>query len=130
MVKMTKEADVKAQVKRILNKHKWFWWMPANNGYGISGTADFLALRAGVFLAVETKFGSNKPTAMQKAYLQSVTAEGGFGFVVTDKSLERFVAWMEAFDRSAKAFEAGTKPLDEDGALMLDCISTMTEAIV
>lgn len=122
-----KEADVKNAVKAALKKHGWFWWMPPMNGYGQSGVSDFNALKSGVFLAIETKFGYNKPTPMQKAYLQSITAEGGFGFVVNDKNLSNFLDWLERFDRAAKAVEEGGKPADEDGAQMLNDIAAMTE---
>lgn len=126
----TKEKDVKATVKALLTKHNYFWWMPPANGFGKVGVSDFNALRAGVFIAVETKFGGNGLTHHQKAYLQSVTAEGGFGFVVNEKRIETFTKWLEAFDRAAEA-AAAKKPVDpSDGALMLDCIREMTDDFV
>jgi len=123
----TKEADVKAEVKKLLGKHGWFFWMPPMNGYGQTGVSDFNALRAGVFLAIETKFGSNKPSPMQKGYLQSITAEGGFGFVVNEKNLDWFRGWLEAFDTASKAVEQGDKPSADDGTYMLNAIAAMTE---
>lgn len=126
----TKEADVKAEVKKLLGKHGWFFWMPPMNGYGQTGVADFNALRAGVFLAVETKFGSNKPSPMQKGYLQSITAEGGFGFVVNEKNLEWFAGWLDAFDRASKGIEAGNLMSEDDGSYMLNAIKAMTELTV
>lgn len=124
------EADVKAEVKKLLKKHNWFWWMPPMNGYGKSGVADFNALRAGVFLAVETKFGGNRPTPLQKAYLQSITAEGGFGFVVSDANIEWFKGWLEKFDVATAAVEKGETPSPDDGAYMLNAIAAMTELTV
>lgn len=126
----TSEKDVKASVKKLLDKHKYFWWMPPANGFGKVGVSDFNALRAGVFVAVETKFGKNKPTAQQKAYLQSVIAEDGFGFVVSEKTIDTFAKWLEAFDRAAMATANKEKVASEDGAAMLDCIKLMTDDIV
>lgn len=126
----TSEKDVKASVKKLLDKHKYFWWMPPANGFGKVGVSDFNALRAGVFVAVETKFGNNKPTAAQKAYLQSVIAEDGFGFVVNEKTIDTFAKWLEAFDRAAEATAKKEKVASEDGAAMLDCIKLMTDDIV
>jgi hypothetical protein len=123
----TKEADVKSEVKKLLKKHGWFFWMPPMNGYGQSGVSDFNALRAGVFLAIETKFGTNKPSPMQKGYLQSITAEGGFGFVVSDRTIGQFAEWLSSFDAAAKAVETGGQPSPEDGARMLNAIAAMTE---
>ena len=122
----TTESDVKRDVKKLLNTHRWFWWMPSNNGYGVSGVSDFCALRGGVFLAIETKFDKRKPTAMQKGFLQSVEAEHGFAFVVNEHRLEALRLWLEAFDRSVAATSKNERPTDEDGALMLDCIGAMT----
>lgn len=120
------EKDVKATVKKLLTKHKYFWWMPPANGFGKVGVSDFNALRAGVFVAVETKFGGNKPTPAQRAYLESITAEGGFGFVVDEKRLDTFTKWLEAFDRAAEAASRKEKVAPEDGAAMLDAIREMT----
>lgn len=124
-----KEADVKAEVKTLLKKHGFFWWMPANNGFGKSGTSDFLAIRKGVFIAIETKFGGNRPTPLQVAFLNSIMAEDGFGFVVDEKRLELFAGWLAAFDRAAEC-AAKKKPVaEEDGAYMLDAIRELTREL-
>lgn len=120
------EKDVKKQVKQLLTKHEYFWWMPPANGFGVAGIADIQALRAGVFVAIETKFNGNKPTPSQRAFLQSILAQDAFAFVVDEKNIEWFQAWLEAFDRSMKV----QKPSEEDGALMLNAIKAMTEALV
>src|SRR5512139_3635363 len=99
----TNEADVKRQVKKLLDKHKWFWWMPPANGFGRTGISDFNALRGGVFLAVETKFGKNKPTHMQMGFMESVQAESGMAFVVNEQNLDAFAAWLDHFDNAVKA---------------------------
>lgn len=122
----TSEKDVKASVKKLLEKHKWFWWMPPANGFGKVGVSDFNAIRNGVFLAVETKFGGNKPTVQQRAYLESITAEGGFGFVVDEKRVATLTTWMETFDRAAETASRKEKIAPEDGAAMLDAIREMT----
>lgn len=123
------EKDVKKHVKKILDQHGWFWWMPSANAFGKAGTSDILALRAGVFLAIETKFDKNKPTAMQKQFLDSVTAEGGFGFCVNETMLEDFAKWNRCFDSAIAAQQRGEKPSPEDGAELLNCIKIMTELL-
>ena len=120
------EKDVKKAVKRILDEHKWFWWMPPANGFGKIGVADFNAIRAGVFLAVETKFGKNKATVHQTAFLSSVLAEDGFGFIVRDTTLDSFKAWMEAFDRSVEAQSQQRDVAPEDGSIMLNAMRVLT----
>jgi len=104
------EGDVKKQVKKLLDAHRWFWWMPGANGFGKTGVSDFCALRNGVFLGVETKFGKNKPTTRQVAFLQSVNVENGIGLVVNEKTLDTFHQWLELFDQSTDYTARGEKP--------------------
>lgn len=122
----TKEKDVKAEVKKLLATHQWMWWMPAANGFGTQGVPDFLAVRGGVFLAVETKFGDGKPTALQKQFLGGLAKEQCFAFVVNERSVGWLAVWLLAFDRAVAA-EADGKTVDPaDGAAMLDAIKVMT----
>lgn len=119
------EKDVKAEVKKLLKAHDWFWWMPPGNGFGKSGVADFNALKAGTFLAIETKFGTRKPTAMQVGYLESINAESGIGLLVNDRNLQWLQAWLEAFDRAVEAKANGGTPEDTDMIEMLNAINEM-----
>jgi hypothetical protein len=121
----TNEADVKKQVKKLLNQHHWFWWMPPANGFGRTGIADFNALRGGVFLAIETKFGSNKPTAMQIGFLESVASESGMAFVVNEKNLDALAVWLERFDQAIKAQSENKDVEQSDGAAMVDAMAAM-----
>ena len=123
------EADVKAQVKKHLNRHDWFWWMPAANGYGTSGVSDFCAVRNGVFLAVETKFAPRKPTAKQIAFLNSIAAEDGIGLVVNDRNLDVFAQWLDLFDKSVAATSKGEKPPQDVGAALFDATAVLTQLI-
>lgn len=88
------EADVKKVVKGLLNAHKWAWWMPPGTAYGSAGISDFNAVQNGRFLAVETKFGYNKPSVLQLAYLRKIIDAGCWGFVVNDRNIDKFRLWM------------------------------------
>lgn len=123
---MKSEADVKKAIKKILDTRDWYWWMPPANGFGRSGISDFNALKDGVFLAVEAKFGNNKPTVMQKAFLESVMSARGYGFVVNENRLQWLESFLDAFDRSTQAVQQGGKPSPEDGAMMLNAIKILT----
>lgn len=121
----TCEADVKAAVKKLLTKHNYFWWMPPANGFGRTGISDFNALRDGVFIAVETKFGKNKPTPMQIGFLESVQSESGLSFVVNEQNIGAFETWLAHFDNAVKA-QAEERDVDPaDGAAMLDAMQVM-----
>mgnify|MGYP001159271187 CR=1 FL=1 len=127
-VQYTNEADVKRRVKKLLEQHKWFWWMPPANGFGRTGIADFNALRGGVFIAVETKFGKNKPTPMQIGFLESVQAESGMSFVVNEQNIGAFQTWLAHFDNAVRA-QAEERDVDPaDGAAMLDAMREMAWA--
>jgi predicted type IV restriction endonuclease len=91
---MKNEGDVKKAVKHLLTSHGWFWWMPAANGFGMTGVADFCAVRDGLFMAIETKFGDNKPTAMQRKFLCDIMSHGGTALVVNEKTLGAFQTYL------------------------------------
>ena len=126
---MKNEKDVKAKVKKLLDKHQYFWWMPPANGYGKAGISDFHAIKRGVFLSVETKFGTNKPTALQVGFLNSIRQESGFAFVVTDRNIDCFATWLQAFDNAAEAVGSNKAVAGQDGADMLDAIAALSELI-
>lgn len=136
MAKITNEKGVKAEVKKLFDKYNWFWFMPPANGYGKAGISDFLAIKNGVFLAVETKFGSNKPSALQVGFLHSIQAEMGYGFVVNEKNLDWFARFLECFDNAVQGVVASGGKGDpanaiahEDGADLLNALAVLTEML-
>ena len=128
-MKITDEKGVKREVKKLLDVHKYFWWMPPANAYGKSGISDIHAIKAGVFLAIETKFGDRQPTPMQVAFLNSIRSQDAFGFVVNEKTLGWLAVWLEAFDRATIAQSKSEEVADADGAAMIDAIRMMTLAL-
>jgi hypothetical protein len=126
---MKNEKDVKAKVKKLLDKHKWFWFMPPANAYGRSGISDFIALKDGVLLAIETKFGSNKPTAMQKAFLETINSESAFGFVVNDQNIDWLEAFLEDFGSQAKEVGTNRRMSNEAGARLVDALRALQALI-
>lgn len=126
---MRDEKGVKENVKRLLDAFGYFWWMPPANGFGKVGVSDFHALKNGVFIAIETKFGSNKPTVHQKAFLESVQACEAFAFVVTDKNLEWLKSFLDDFQGQTDLVASEQKMSNDAGARMLDAIRALTELI-
>lgn len=129
MSEFRNESDVKREVKKLLKRHKWFYWMPPANAFGTVGAPDFQAIRAGVFLTVETKFKKNKPTGPQRAFGQSLLAEGAFAFVVNEDLLPVLERWMQRFDKSIEDVQAQRHMSDELGAEMLEDIRLLTEML-
>ena len=117
--KLKNEGDVKKEVKKLLKKHHWMHWMPPSNAYGKAGQSDILALRAGVFMAIETKFGSNKPSVPQLRFLAEVMQNSSFALVVNEKRLDVLAQFLDALDRTmvdeshGKTNEEATAKVDQ-----------------
>jgi len=133
--KITNEKGVKTLIKRLLDFHGWFHWMPAANGYGLQGVGDHLALKDGVFLSIEAKFGYNKPKPTQKAFAAQVIANSAYAFCVNEKNIDHLAMWLESFavlqEASKQALEQGRRPEDVSdpahGARCLNAIAALTE---
>ena len=119
---MKNEGYVKKATKKLFDKHGWFWWMTPANGFGSSGVSDFCAIKDGVFLAAETKFGANKPTAMQRAYLESINASSCFGFVVNDANIGWLEIFLEEFAASSIEVMKTQRVNNESGAKLIEAI--------
>lgn len=90
----TCEADVKAAVKELCYRHKAWFFMPSMNGYGRQGIPDFIICANGYFLAVETKFGKNKPTHHQRKEIAAIGRANGKAVVVNEKNLDALDALL------------------------------------
>ena len=86
---LTPEARVKAQVKKILDAHGAYYFLPATGGYGRSGVPDIVCCYKGKFVGIEVKAGSNTPTALQLRELQRINATGGKAFWVNEETLDK-----------------------------------------
>jgi hypothetical protein len=86
---LTPEAKVKAQVKKILDAHKAYYFLPATGGYGRSGVPDIVCCLKGHFIGIEVKAGSNTPTALQLRELQRINDAGGIGLWVNEDTLPK-----------------------------------------
>ena len=127
MSKAKNEKDVKRRIKELLNFHGWFTWMPGANGYGTQGVSDHLAIKDGVFVAIEAKFGYNKPSAMQKSFAAQIIANDGFAFCVTDKNIDHLAYWLESFHAATLLQREGKEVSAEHGSRMLNAIGALTE---
>jgi hypothetical protein len=123
------EADVKKDVKAVLDKHGWYWWMPPSNMYSKVGISDFHAIKNRLFMAVETKRGASKPTPNQIAFLQQMRDGGHFAFVVNESRVKHLDAFLESFEIATQAQQKKEKVPDEHGAQMLNCLREMQQEI-
>ena len=122
------ENDVKAEIKKILTRHKWHHWMPGASAFGLR-TVDHMALRDGIFMAIEAKHTktSRGANANQKRFLKDAADNGGFAFLVNEHNIDQFDKWMDAFERGARAVAANGKPPMEDTEIMFNAMKALTE---
>ena len=81
------EGDVKKVVRRILKKAGVFSFMPPANAFGKVGISDILAVGYGCPIAIETKFGKNKPTVNQEKFGKDWAEHGGLFLVVNERNI-------------------------------------------
>lgn len=98
----TPEAKVKAQIRKILEKHSVYYAMPIGTGYGNSGVPDFLCCVKGFFVAVEAKAGKGKTTALQDDHITRIVDSGGVALVVRETNLDELEG-LVIFLKEAKA---------------------------
>ena len=79
----TPESKVKAKCVDIIKKHKGYYFFPAQNGYGISGTFDICCVVNGYFVGVECKATpKNRPTGLQSRNAAKTLAAGAPALLV------------------------------------------------
>lgn len=83
----TPEGKVKDMVRRKMTAafSKCYRFMPVQTGLGAS-TLDFLYCVEGLFIAIETKAGTAKPTPRQQIVVRQIEEAGGLAFVVRDET--------------------------------------------
>ena len=83
---MTPEGRVKEAVKKLLKEHGIWYYMPVQNGMGVTGIPDFICCNNGLMLAIETKApGMRKNLAPnQENRIAEIRAAGGTVLVVDD----------------------------------------------
>lgn len=91
---MTPEGRVKVKVRKVLKDLGLYYFSPTTGGYGYSGVPDIVICAKGHFIAVECKAGRGKLTELQRAQLKRIKEAGGLAFVVTDKNVHLFNAFL------------------------------------
>lgn len=82
----TPEGRVKAAVKKYLQEIGAWYFMPVQNGMGVTGVPDFIACIDGQFVGIECKAPGkiNNTSTNQKIQLDGIHAAGGLALVVDD----------------------------------------------
>lgn len=96
MSSITPEGKIKKKVTDMLKRHKIWYFMPANNGFGKSGIPDIVAIVYGIFIGIECKADkTKKPTALQVQRAKEIRDAGGYWFLAYDDdsiaAVERYI---------------------------------------
>jgi Holliday junction resolvase len=85
---MTPEAKVKKKVVDVIKKNGAYYFFPATGGYGRSGVPDVVCCYRAVFIAIECKAGTNRPTPLQEAEMEKIRLAQGFVRVVNEDNID------------------------------------------
>ena len=96
---MTPEAKVKKKVVDVIKKNSAYYFFPATGGYGRSGVPDVVCCYRGVFIGVECKAGTNKPTGLQELEMAKIRSAGGFTLVVNEDNIDGVQTMFDAIER-------------------------------
>lgn len=114
------EKDVKDAVKQILTKHGAYYYMVVPVIYSRTGVPDFLICHKGHFIAVETKFGYNKPSERQKEEMRLISRANGISFIINEKNLEELDSYLTLIEQNIdsvdiSALEQNSKEMEAMG---------------
>jgi hypothetical protein len=96
---VTPEAKVKKKVVDVIKKNGAYYFFPATGGYGRSGVPDVVCCYRGMFVAIECKAGSNKPTALQEAEMYKIGQAQGFVLIVNEDNVPDVQKVFDTIDK-------------------------------
>ena len=82
----TPEKKVKDKIVSVLKDEGVYYFFPATHGYGRSGVPDIIACVNGHFLAIESKAGGGKLTALQVREIEHIRRCGGVAVVANEEN--------------------------------------------
>ena len=88
---MAKESVIHRRIKDWLKGEGWLVWKNHGSAFSEVGLPDLMAVRDGVFLAVEVKTERGVVSAMQRRWLAEIEKAGGIAIVarcVEDVSIQ------------------------------------------
>jgi hypothetical protein len=111
----TPESKVKSRCVDIIKKYHAYYFFPAQNGYGISGTFDICCVLNGYFIGIECKATSkSRPTGLQSRNAAKTLAAGAPVLLIHAENTGVLDALLEkiADERTAGFDGASVWPFD------------------
>jgi len=81
------ENHVKESIKDIMDMFRGCTHWPVGASGTSRRTVDRMACYRGYFLAIEAKYGKNKPTELQRKFLTDIELSGGFSICIDEKNI-------------------------------------------
>jgi hypothetical protein len=109
----TPEAKVKKEIKKWLQAHGIWFYMPVPTGRGVIGVPDFLCCWRGAFVAIEAKkpktaaSAAGRPTPAQKGNIQDIARAGGIALVV--HSVAELEEYFHAYETGRSQLQEGSR---------------------
>jgi hypothetical protein len=89
------EKWVKQQVVKMLKDRGAYYFYPVASGYMTTGVPDIVACYKGMFLGIECKAGTNKPTVIQERNLSLIRENEGVAMVINESNLVALKDFLE-----------------------------------
>ena len=90
----TPETKVKQRVRKVLEEHDAYCFLPATGGYGRSGIPDIVGCYNG---------GRGTTTALQEKELRKIREAGGSAFVINETNIEELSQWLRDNSRDDRS---------------------------
>lgn len=110
------ESVYQKKIKKILDERGVYHEVIWGGGFQASGIPDILGVYKGVFLGLELKVKSNKPSPLQKAKVNLIRRSGGIGAILWDRvePLEQILDSIDKFWLDGTPFEVDRYTIKED----------------